>query len=781
MPSHRQKLEKLALASKKAFEIRDLQLKRAQLLRKKSERFAGTTVPADDITKGLRTAVNSDINEEESDAIRKQHKNLVETLEKYAKTRDANIRQIEERQQRYRLKLDTLRTERAEHQKAIEELNAKIEAIDKETGSINQALEKTVNSRQAAEQEYESNSAEIKSKNKDSFSKLQKILDAKKVQDCIHALGGSISTILSSISSEQSSDKDGNVSAFFKGSLQYFTSEAVCVSQLNARLKQARAKSASLQSELSDFMGISGMDTMTTKLKAQLEQQKSNIQQDEGVVATLNADSKSIFQSVKALASHATAADKVVLRNMGASLVKLGHEALWGKAESKPAKPAAKQPAKQPAKQQKAAPAPKAKATAAPAAPAAPAAKKRPNPAKKKPVASKSGKVKFSWATKKRVAAPVKSFAEIEAEQRKAALKQKETLRTKAQAAANKQQKKEAEAKKADEAKVLAKAAETAKPEPAPVQEKKEDKKEEASADKEDDAVDKDEAAAEEQTTTEVAADEGAAEEQTTTEVAADEGAAEEQTTTEVAAEVAAHEGAAENQTTTEVAADEGAAEEQTTPAATFTPYSGDEFSEFITYSDDSSVGQPCPDLSSLKLVPKGHHDEPIEVGKGKPALLIFFAKYIKYEAFPALKAGENYSKEFGIQTAGILLDNKEKDAARFVEKKVSVPDYPLYHDGGWTVKKLFQTLAKGQVLTLPSLFLIRGDGTIAWRQALSGNTGAMTLDASQFDYQIRAFVAGKELGAHGPSGRVDDDGEDIGPVEEKDVFECQEVADAIW
>merc|ERR1711934_73866 len=313
-----------------------------------------------------------------------------------------------------------------------------------------------------------------------------------------------------------------------------------------------------------------------------------------------------------------------------------------------------------------------------------------------------------------------------------------------------------------------------------------------ASADKEDDAVDKGEAVADEaaeadalpkrkrrakRAPAEAAADEAAAEEQTTTEVAADEGAAEEQTTTEVAA----HEGAAENQTTTEVAADEGAAEEQTTPAATFTPYSGDEFSEFITYSDDSSVGQPCPDLSSLKLVPKGHHDEPIEVGKGKPALLIFFAKYIKYEAFPALEAGENYSKEFGIQTAGILLDNKEKDAARFVEKKVSVPDYPLYHDGGWTVKKLFQTLAKGQVLTLPSLFLIRGDGTIAWRQALSGNTGAMTLDASQFDYQIRAFVAGKELGAHGPSGRVDDDGEDIGPVEEKDVFECQEVADAIW
>jgi len=230
--------------------------------------------------------------------------------------------------------------------------------------------------------------------------------------------------------------------------------------------------------------------------------------------------------------------------------------------------------------------------------------------------------------------------------------------------------------------------------------------------------------------------------------------------------------------------AEEEAADAAPQPAAVkaWAPHT-DEWSEFVTYSDDSSVGQPCPDLSSLTLVPKGHHDEPIEIGKGKQALLVFFAKYIKYEAFPALAAGTKYCEELGIQTAGILFDHKGKDASRFVEKKVSVPDYVLYHDDGWTVKKAFQDLAKGAVLGLPSLFLINGDGTIAWRQALSGNTGAMTLDASQFDYQIRAFVAGKELGSHGPSPKKEEDGggEDIGEVEEKDVFETQEVADAVW
>merc|ERR1712048_1214787 len=111
----------------------------------------------------------------------------------------------------------------------------------------------------------------------------------------------------------------------------------------------------------------------------------------------------------------------------------------------------------------------------------------------------------------------------------------------------------------------------------------------EASADKEGDAADKGEATADEaaeadalpkrkrrakRAPAEAAADEGAAE---ATEVAADEPAVE-------ATEAAADEGAAEEKTATEAAADEAAAEEQTTSAATWTPYSGDEFSEFITY-----------------------------------------------------------------------------------------------------------------------------------------------------------------------------------------------------
>ena len=777
------KAQKAPAGLKKSFELRDLRLQFAQLLRKKSERFAGHTVPADDITKGLRAAVTPAVSEEEADAIRKQHTRLIESLESYAKTRDATIRQIEEKQQRYRLKLDTLTTERAEHQKAIEELNAKIEAADTEAEAINQALEKSDNARQAAEDDYESKSANIKSENKDSFSKLQKVLDSKKVQDCIHALGGSISTVLSSINSSKSSGQNSSVSAFLKSSLQYFGSETSCVSELNSRLAKTRAIVAKLRTELSDFEGLPGMSTVTDKLKAQLEKQTSNVKQDEGVVATLNADSARMFEAVKALASHATSADKEVLKHMGNSLVKLGHEALWGKVE--PQKPAAK-----PAANQKAAANPA--STEKPKT--APAKAKKPAPAKR-PVASKGSKVKFSWAKKKPAGKPVKSFAEIEEEQRQAALKQKETLRAKAEAAATKEQKKEADAKKAEAAKVLEKAAEAEKPEsePVPAKETEEITKEECTADEEvaaeeADALPKRERRAKRAAPEEEAEEAAPAEEEVEEAAPAkeEEAAAEEEAPAKeeeaAPAKEEAEEAAPAKEEAEEAAAVEGTdAAAQRATAKTWTPHT-DVWSEFITYSDDSSVGQPCPDLSSMTLVPKGHHDEPLEIGKGKQALLVFFAKYIKYEAFPALEAGTKYCEELGIQTAGILFDHKEADATRFVEKKVSVPDYVLYHDSGWAVKKAFQELAKGDVVSLPSLFLVNGDGTIAWRQALSGNTGAMTFAASQFDHQIRAFVAGKELGSHGPSPKQEETGgEDIGPVEEKDVFATQEVADAVW
>jgi len=209
-----------------------------------------------------------------------------------------------------------------------------------------------------------------------------------------------------------------------------------------------------------------------------------------------------------------------------------------------------------------------------------------------------------------------------------------------------------------------------------------------------------------------------------------------------------------------------------------FAPYVG-EYEEYITYDDDRALGQKCPDLSSLTAVPKGHTDDFVGVGKGKPTCVVLFAKYLKYEAFQAVEAVSGYVKELGLEAAGILMDHKEKDAKRFVEKKSCKSDFALFHDPGWKVKDAFNKQLGG-VMSMPSLYLFDKDGVIVWRQSLTGMSGVMTLANSQFDYQVRAFVAGTPLGKHGPSGRVVDDSV-AGPVEEKDVFESQEVADAIW
>jgi len=209
-----------------------------------------------------------------------------------------------------------------------------------------------------------------------------------------------------------------------------------------------------------------------------------------------------------------------------------------------------------------------------------------------------------------------------------------------------------------------------------------------------------------------------------------------------------------------------------------FVPYEG-EYSEYVIYTDDGALGKQCPDLSTLTPVPKGHHDDFVGVGKGKRTCIVVFAKYLKYEAFPAVEAVSLYSKALDIECAGILFDHKEKDAKRFVEKNPCKCDIPLFHDPGWKVKDALQAIT-GSVVTLPQMFLFEADGKIAWRQPLTGMTGDMKLDTSQFDYQIRSFAAGKALGSNGASGIVVDNSVE-GPVKSEDVFASQEVADAVW
>ena len=71
---------------------------------------------------------------------------------------------------------------------------------------------------------------------------------------------------------------------------------------------------------------------------------------------------------------------------------------------------------------------------------------------------------------------------------------------------------------------------------------------------------------------------------------------------------------------------------------------------------------------------------------------------------------------------------------------------------------------------------MIDGKGNIVWRQSFSAG---YPVGSMGFVVQLKHVVAGEELESHGPNPQPE---EDLGDIEEaKDVFETQEVPDAIW
>ena len=78
--------------------------------------------------------------------------------------------------------------------------------------------------------------------------------------------------------------------------------------------------------------------------------------------------------------------------------------------------------------------------------------------------------------------------------------------------------------------------------------------------------------------------------------------------------------------------------------------------------------------------------------------------------------------------------------------------------------------------MAVPCAFLINGEGTIVWRQAYSAGYPYGTMG---FFSQLLHLLAGEPLDSHGANPEPEEELDDV--VESKDVFQTQEVADAIW
>lgn len=196
-------------------------------------------------------------------------------------------------------------------------------------------------------------------------------------------------------------------------------------------------------------------------------------------------------------------------------------------------------------------------------------------------------------------------------------------------------------------------------------------------------------------------------------------------------------------------------------------------FNEYCTYADDAALGQQCPDLSSLDYV----QGDKLTVGDGRVKIVFFWGKYLKWQCWPTMIGMCEINEAHpDVDIVGIAADKKKKDVERFIEKGECRADCALAFDMNWVLKDAFRKLMKVGALAVPHAFLIDGSGKIVWRQAYSAGYPFATMG---FYSQLKNLLEGKALNQNIANPAPEEDYEDV--EEAKDVFETQEVKDAIW
>jgi len=187
-----------------------------------------------------------------------------------------------------------------------------------------------------------------------------------------------------------------------------------------------------------------------------------------------------------------------------------------------------------------------------------------------------------------------------------------------------------------------------------------------------------------------------------------------------------------------------------------------------MTYSDDKALGEPMPDLSSLKWL-QGEAPE-----SGKPLVVLFWAKYAKgdYKHLPHFS--HLADEATGAQFIGISCDAEEEDAAKLLTKfgkampEQNIPlfecKFPLAYDEGKVVGNAFKTLSALNTMSAGMAYIVDASGTIVWRE---GFTSSWFLEHGQFSEQLALLLDGKDLIDNGEAPKDDDEevDEDANPT----------------
>jgi len=203
------------------------------------------------------------------------------------------------------------------------------------------------------------------------------------------------------------------------------------------------------------------------------------------------------------------------------------------------------------------------------------------------------------------------------------------------------------------------------------------------------------------------------------------------------------------------------------------------EYDEYVCYDDDACLGKAAPALDSLEVV---QGDAKCLTYTDKPTVILFWAKFLKWQVHSALVGCEKLWKTGTVNVVGIATDPKKSAVERHISKGECPTTYGLAFDApagspGGVVKNLFKEVCAGDMKT-PCVILVNTEGKIVWRQAFSSGKPYTN---TNFEDQVDALVNGKALTMNGPTPEDESSSEDEG--DDEDVVELKDpmAADVAW
>lgn len=201
----------------------------------------------------------------------------------------------------------------------------------------------------------------------------------------------------------------------------------------------------------------------------------------------------------------------------------------------------------------------------------------------------------------------------------------------------------------------------------------------------------------------------------------------------------------------TPVSGEQQVVEQQPVAAATEEVAAKAEFSEYTCYDDDYALGQEAPTLETLEMV-QGEASS----YSAKPTIVLFWAKFLKWQVYPAMTALEALHQSGAVNVIGVATDPKKSAITRHIEKKGCPTTYALAFDNNGRVKLRFKEACGG--LLSPAVILVNKEGVIVWRQSFSGGN---PYEKSGFEEQVQLFLKGEPLNKVGNTPVASDDEED--------------------